>query len=148
MDLLYFGIALLVGLYLLMWSADKFVDGSSAVATRLGMPKLLVGIIIVGFGTSAPEMLVSALASLGGNPGIALGNAYGSNIANVALILGLTLIICFGTASFPALKPFSCSFFLSVSCISALPQACAKKSATSPVRRFCTKNKMSRKLCR
>lgn len=93
MDLLYFGIALLVGLYLLMWSADKFVDGSSAVATRLGMPKLLVGIIIVGFGTSAPEMLVSALASLGGNPGIALGNAYGSNIANVALILGLTVII-------------------------------------------------------
>ncbi len=63
MNLLYFGIALLVGLYLLMWSADKFVDGSSAVATRLGMPKLLVGIIIVGFGTSAPEMLVSALAS-------------------------------------------------------------------------------------
>lgn len=86
MDLLYFGIALLVGLYLLMWSADKFVDGSSAVATRLGMPKLLVGIIIVGFGTSAPEMLVSALASLGGNPGIALGKTLTAPISPMSLL--------------------------------------------------------------
>ena len=69
------------------------MDGSSAVATRLGMSKLLVGMIIVGFGTSAPEMLVSALASYGGNSGIALGNAFGSNIANIALILGVTVLI-------------------------------------------------------
>ena len=93
MELLYYGIALALGLYVLLWSADKFVDGSSAVATRLGMSKLLVGMIIVGFGTSAPEMLVSALASYGGNSGIALGNAFGSNIANIALILGVTVLI-------------------------------------------------------
>lgn len=93
MELLSYCIALILGLYALIWSADKFVDGSSAVATRLGMPKLLVGMIIVGFGTSAPEMLVSALASYSGNPGIAIGNAFGSNIANIALILGITVII-------------------------------------------------------
>ena len=93
MELLYYCIALALGLYVLIWSADKFVDGASAVATRLGMSKLLVGMIIVGFGTSAPEMLVSALASYGGTPGIALGNAFGSNIANIALILGITVLI-------------------------------------------------------
>lgn len=93
MDLLYYGIGLVIGLYILIWSADRFVEGSSSVATRLGMAKLLVGMIIVGFGTSAPEMLVSALASYNGNAGIAIGNAYGSNIANIALILGITVII-------------------------------------------------------
>lgn len=93
MELLIYCIALILGLYVLIWSADKFVDGSSAVATRLGMSKLLVGMIIVGFGTSAPEMLVSALSSYSGNPGIAIGNAFGSNIANIALILGITVII-------------------------------------------------------
>lgn len=93
MDLLYFGIGLLIGLYVLIWSADKFVEGSSSVATRMGMSKLLVGMIIVGFGTSAPEMMVSALAAYNGNAGIAIGNAYGSNIANIALILGVTVII-------------------------------------------------------
>lgn len=93
MELLSYCAALALGLYVLIWSADKFVDGSSAVATRLGMSKLLVGMIIVGFGTSAPEMLVSALSSYSGNPGIAIGNAFGSNIANIALILGITVII-------------------------------------------------------
>ena len=91
--MLSYSIGLVVGLVLLMWSADKFVDGASAVATRMGMPRLLVGMIIVGFGTSAPEMLVSALAALDGKSGIALGNAYGSNIVNIALILGLTILI-------------------------------------------------------
>lgn len=57
------------------------------------MPPLLIGMVIVGFGTSAPEMVVSALAAIQGNPGIALGNAYGSNITNIALILGLTALI-------------------------------------------------------
>lgn len=85
--------AVIVGLILLMWSADKFVDGSAAVATRMGMSRLLVGMVIVGFGTSAPEMVVSALAAMQGMPGIALGNAYGSNIANIALILALTVLI-------------------------------------------------------
>ncbi|RMF16495.1 MAG: calcium/sodium antiporter [Gammaproteobacteria bacterium] len=85
--------ALIAGLVVLAWSADKFVDGASATATHLGMSPLLVGILIIGFGTSAPEMVVSALAALDGNPNLAVGNAVGSNIANIALILGLTALI-------------------------------------------------------
>ncbi|CRI66017.1 Inner membrane protein yrbG [Thiocapsa sp. KS1] len=81
------------GLALLLWSADRFVEGSAVTARHLGMPPLLIGMVIVGFGTSAPEMVVSALAAMQGNPGLALGNAYGSNITNIALILGLTAII-------------------------------------------------------
>ncbi len=86
-------LAVLVGLALLIWSADRFVEGASALARLMGMAPLLVGIVIVGFGTSAPEMVVSALAALQGSPGIALGNAYGSNIANIALILGATALM-------------------------------------------------------
>ena len=86
-------LAIVVGLILLVWSADRFVDGAAAVARHYGMPPLLIGLVIVGFGTSAPEMGVSALAALQGNPGIALGNAFGSNITNIALILGLTALI-------------------------------------------------------
>ena len=86
-------LALIFGLGLLVWSADRFVAGASATAEHFGMPPLLIGMVVVGFGTSAPEMVVSALASLQGNPGIALGNAYGSNISNIALILGLTAVI-------------------------------------------------------
>lgn len=86
-------LSLIAGLALLVWSADKFVDGAAATARHFGMPALLIGMVIVGFGTSAPEMVVSALASLQGNPGIALGNAYGSNITNIALILGLTALL-------------------------------------------------------
>ena len=86
-------VALIAGLALLVWSADKFVDGAAATARYAGMPPLLIGMVIIGFGTSAPEMVVSALASMHGNPGLALGNAYGSNITNIALILGLTALI-------------------------------------------------------
>jgi len=86
-------ILLVVGLLLLLWSSDRFVDGASLAAKFFGMPPLLIGMVIVGFGTSAPEMVVSTFASLQGNPGIALGNAYGSNIANIALILGITALI-------------------------------------------------------
>jgi len=86
-------LAVVCGLVLLLWSADRFVEGAASVARHFGMSALLIGMVIVGFGTSAPEMLVSALASLQGNPGIALGNAYGSNITNIALILGLTAVI-------------------------------------------------------
>ncbi|MBK1643121.1 calcium/sodium antiporter [Thiocapsa imhoffii] len=81
------------GLVLLLWSADRFVEGAAATARHLGMPPLLIGMVVVGFGTSAPEMVVSALAAWQGNPGLALGNAYGSNITNIALILGVTAII-------------------------------------------------------
>lgn len=86
-------LAIIVGLGLLIWSADRFVEGSASTARHFGMPPLLIGMVIVGFGTSAPEMVVSALAALQGNPGLALGNAYGSNITNIALILGLTALI-------------------------------------------------------
>ena len=85
--------AITLGLVLLVWSADRFVDGSAAVARHFGLPPLLIGMVIVGFGTSAPEMSVSALSALQGNPALALGNAYGSNIANIALILGLAALI-------------------------------------------------------
>ena len=86
-------LAVLTGLAVLVWSADRFVGGAASVAHYFAMPPLLIGMVIVGFGTSAPEMLVSVLASLQNNPGIALGNAYGSNITNIALILGLTALI-------------------------------------------------------
>lgn len=86
-------VAVVFGLVLLVWSADRFVEGASATAGYFGMPPLLIGMVIVGFGTSAPEMVVSALAASQGNPGIALGNAYGSNITNIALILGVTALI-------------------------------------------------------
>jgi cation:H+ antiporter len=85
--------AIVVGLALLVWSADRFVEGSASTARYLGMPPLLIGIVIVGFGTSMPEMTVSALAASQGAPGLALGNAYGSNITNIALILGLAALI-------------------------------------------------------
>ena len=85
--------ALLFGLALLIWSADRFILGAAQTARHFGMPPLLIGMVIVGFGTSAPEMLIALLAALQGNPGIALGNAYGSNIANMALILGVTALI-------------------------------------------------------
>jgi len=86
-------LAIVLGLVVLVWSADLFVDGAAGVAYNLGMSTLLVGMIVVGFGTSAPEMSVAVLSSLQGNPGIALGNAYGSNITNIALILGVTALI-------------------------------------------------------
>lgn len=86
-------LSLVVGLVVLVWSADKFVDGASGIAKFYGMLPLLIGMVIIGFGTSAPELVVSALASYQGNAGIALGNAYGSNITNIALILGATSIL-------------------------------------------------------
>ncbi|TVS10978.1 MAG: calcium/sodium antiporter [Wenzhouxiangella sp.] len=84
---------LAAGFTLLIWAADRLVTGASALATNIGVSPLLVGLTIVGFGTSAPEMLVSMIASLRGNPSLAIGNALGSNIANVGLILGLTAMI-------------------------------------------------------
>ena len=86
-------VAVIVGLVVLIWSADRFVDGAAATSSRLGLSPLLIGMLVIGFGTSAPELTVSALAAAQGNPGLALGNAYGSNIANIGLILGLVAII-------------------------------------------------------
>ncbi|WFM73071.1 calcium/sodium antiporter [Halomonas sp. CKK8] len=86
-------VAVLAGLVLLVWSAERFVDGAAATSARLGLSPLLIGMLVIGFGTSAPELVVSALAAAQGNPGLALGNAYGSNIANIGLILGLVALI-------------------------------------------------------
>jgi cation:H+ antiporter len=93
MELLLDILGLAAGIAVLVWSADVFVDGSAAFARRCGMSPLLIGMIIIGFGTSMPEMLVSALAAAEHSPSIALGNAYGSNIANIGLILGLTALL-------------------------------------------------------
>ncbi|MDH5516630.1 MAG: calcium/sodium antiporter [Gammaproteobacteria bacterium] len=86
-------LAILAGFVLLIWSADRFVDGASAAAQNLGISPLLIGLVIVGFGTSAPEMLVAAFASAEGSPGLAIGNALGSNITNIALVLGITALL-------------------------------------------------------
>lgn len=86
-------LALVSGLALLVWSADRFVDGAASAANYGGMPPLLIGMLVVGFGTSAPEMVVSAMAAADGNPALALGNAYGSNITNIALIIGLVALL-------------------------------------------------------
>jgi cation:H+ antiporter len=96
--------AVIFGLALLVWSADKFVDGAAATAGHLGMPALLIGMVVIGFGTSAPELVVSAIASLQGNPALALGNAYGSNITNIALIIGLTAVLAPITLNSQVLK--------------------------------------------
>ncbi len=85
--------AIFVGLALLFWSADKFVDGATSIAMHLGVSTMIIGITIVGFGTSAPEILISVIAVLDGTPDIAIGNALGSNIANIGLILGVTALI-------------------------------------------------------
>ncbi|SOC58026.1 cation:H+ antiporter [Chromohalobacter canadensis] len=85
-------IAVALGLAVLVWSADRFVDGAAATSRHLGLPPLLIGMVIIGFGTSAPELMVSGLSAWQGNPGLALGNAYGSNIANIGLIVGLVAL--------------------------------------------------------
>ena len=86
-------IAVVVGLVLLIWSAEKFIDGAAATSRWLGLSPLLIGMLVIGFGTSAPEMMVSVLAAMQGNPGLAVGNAYGSNIANIGLVLGFIALI-------------------------------------------------------
>ncbi|XOV88169.1 MAG: calcium/sodium antiporter [Pseudomonadota bacterium] len=85
--------ALVGGILLLILSADKFVEGAAATARRAGLPPLLIGMVVIGFGSSMPEMVISGLSAWDGNPGLAIGNALGSNISNIALILGLTAVI-------------------------------------------------------
>lgn len=84
---------IIIGFIVLVWGADRFVMGAAALARNLGVAPLLIGLTIVGFGTSAPEIMVSGMAALQGNPGLAIGNAIGSNIANIALILGTTALL-------------------------------------------------------
>jgi len=87
------GIAMAAGLILLAWSADRFVLGASSAAHHAGFPPLLIGMLVVGFGTSLPEIIVSGIAALDGNPDLALGNGWGSNITNIALILGVASLV-------------------------------------------------------
>ena len=86
-------IAVSLGFVLLVWGADRFVHGASATARNLGISPLIIGLTIVGFGTSAPEILVSIVSALEGNPGLAVGNALGSNITNIGLVLGITALV-------------------------------------------------------
>lgn len=86
-------IILFVALAVLVWSADKFVFGASSLASNLGVSPMIIGLTIVAMGSSAPEMMVAATASLQGNTDTAIGNAIGSNITNIALVLGITAML-------------------------------------------------------
>ena len=90
---IYESIAILVGFGALIWGADRFVAGAAGMARTLNVSPLIIGLVIVGFGTSAPEMLVAGVAGWEGNTGLAIGNSLGSNITNIALVLGLTAIL-------------------------------------------------------
>jgi cation:H+ antiporter len=84
---------LILSLMVLVWSADKFVYGASSLAANLGVSPMIIGLTIVAMGSSAPEMMVAAAAAMNGNPDTAVGNAIGSNITNIALVLGMTVLI-------------------------------------------------------
>jgi len=86
-------ILLIIGLALLVWSSDIFIDGAASVAKHQNISPLVIGVVVLGFGTSMPEVVVATLASLEGSPGLAIGNAIGSNIANIGLVLGITALI-------------------------------------------------------
>jgi len=84
---------LIIGFIALVWSADRFLSGAAACARNMGVSKMLIGLTVVSLGTSAPEILVAMFAAIEGNPLLAVGNAIGSNIANIGLVLGITAII-------------------------------------------------------
>ena len=92
-ELLYAAIAIILGFAGLVWSADRFVGASAAIAKLAGLSPLIIGLTIVSLGTSAPEVMVSASASLKGAGDLAVGNAVGSNLANIGLVLGVTALI-------------------------------------------------------
>ncbi len=86
-------LAIIIGFILLIWSADRFIVGAAATARNFDVPPLIIGLTIVGFGTSAPEMMVAGFAAYDGSPAMAIGNALGSNIANITLVLGVAALI-------------------------------------------------------
>jgi cation:H+ antiporter len=99
-----FIVAIIAGFAILLWGAERFVDGAANIATNFNVSPLIIGLTIVGFGTSAPEMLVSALASFDGAPAMGIGNALGSNIANIGLVLGITILVTPLTVNSAVLK--------------------------------------------
>lgn len=94
----------LLALVLLVWSADRLVYGAAAIANNFGIPPLIIGLTIVAMGSSAPEIMVAINASLAGQPDTAIGNAIGSNITNIALVLGMTALVCPLTIASSTLK--------------------------------------------
>lgn len=92
-QMLLFSAALIAGLILLVLSSDKFIEHAALVAEKLNVSPIVIGITLVALGTSAPEMVVSAIAALDNAPGIAVGNVIGSNIANIGLVFGTTLLL-------------------------------------------------------
>lgn len=86
-------VVIIVGLILLVWSADRFIEGASGIAKNFQVPPMVIGLTIVSLCTSLPEMLVAAIAATEGNNNLGIGNAIGSNIANIGLVLGLTALI-------------------------------------------------------
>ena len=84
---------MIVGFAVLIWSADRFLSGAAATATNLGVSNIVIGLTVVSLGTSAPEIVVALIAALEGNAILAIGNAIGSNIANIGLVLGITAIV-------------------------------------------------------
>ncbi len=86
-------IFVLCGLGLLAFGADRFVDGALSLSVRFGISPMIVGVVVVGFATSAPELLVSTIAALESHPNLSIGNAIGSNIANIGLVLGVTALV-------------------------------------------------------
>ncbi len=118
---LTYSAAIVVGFALLVWGADRFVVGAAATARNLGVAPLIIGLTVVGFGTSAPEMLISAIAAWQGSPALAIGNALGSNITNVALILGATaLIVPLGVHSDTLRREFPVLFAVMLMCLALL----------------------------
>jgi len=89
---LWYSTVIALGLTALVWSADRLVDGASAIARRAGLTPMLIGLTVVSIGTSAPEILISIMSALADSGELAVGNALGSNIANVGLVLGVTLL--------------------------------------------------------
>jgi cation:H+ antiporter len=86
-------VTVILGFVAVIWSADRFVFGAASLARNLGVPPLIIGLTIVGFGTSAPEILVTGIAAWEGNPALGIGNAIGSNITNIGLVIGTTALV-------------------------------------------------------
>ena len=91
-------IMIVSGLWLLTWSANRFVDGAAALSQKFGVPPFIIGMVVIGFGTSAPEMAVSALSAASGHSDLSLGNAYGSNFFNTLAVVGVSGLV----------RPFTC----------------------------------------